>query len=158
VLTRVIDDLRHVNKLKVHQLRDIATRNPRHPGTKHLIAIIGESQRQPTRSELESAFKRLITRYRLPTPLVNFELGGVIVDNYFPDHQLVVELDGREVTHADDWRPAFERDRARVVEVMAKTGIPTIRFSYDQTTRRHAETAAKLEQILDARLQGAPDP
>jgi hypothetical protein len=60
------------------------------------------------------------------------------------------------VTHADDWRPAFENDRARVVKVMAKTGIPTIRFTWDQITRLHARTAKDLKAILDARLQGAP--
>jgi very-short-patch-repair endonuclease len=157
-LTRIVDDLRHFNKLKVHQLRDVVERNPYHPGTKHLIAIIGEAQSQPTRSQLENAFKRLIKRHKLPTPQINATVGGEIVDAYFPDHDLIVELDGREVTHADDWRPAFERDRARVVDVMAKTGIPTIRFSYDQTKRRHEETAASLRQILDARLRGAPDP
>jgi len=31
-LTRVVDDMRHVNRLKVHQLRDVANRNPRPPG------------------------------------------------------------------------------------------------------------------------------
>lgn len=32
-LTRVVDDMREVNRLKVHQLRDVANRNPRHPGS-----------------------------------------------------------------------------------------------------------------------------
>ena len=157
-LTRILNDLRHVNKLKVHQLRDVAKRNPRHPGTKHLKEIIGDAQAQPTRSQLENAFRRLIKRYRLPTPQINVYVGGERVDAYFPDHQLVVELDGREVTHADDWRPAFENDRARMVNVMVKTGIPTIRFTWDQITRLHARTAKDLKAILDARLQGAPTP
>jgi very-short-patch-repair endonuclease len=157
-LTRIVNDLRHVNRLRVSQLRDVTTRNPRHPGTKHLISIIGDAQRQPTRSELENAFKRLIKRHRLPTPEINAEVGGETVDAYFRDHDLIVELDGREVTHADDWRPAFENDRRRVVEIMKQTGIPTIRFTYDQITRLHQRTARDLKQILDARLRGAPDP
>ncbi len=33
-LTRVVNDLRVINKLKVHQLRDIVNRNPRHPGAR----------------------------------------------------------------------------------------------------------------------------
>lgn len=157
-LTRIVDDLRHVNRLKVPQLRDVTARNPRHPGTKRLTAIIGEAQPQPTRSQLENAFRRLIKRYKLPVPQINCEVGGEVVDAYFPDHDLIVELDGREVTHADDWRPAFENDRRRVVDILLKTGIPTIRFSYDQTRYRHRETAAKLDQILRARLRGASEP
>ena len=152
-LTRVVNELRLVNRLQVHQLRDIVARNPRHPGAAHINELIGGSQREPTRSELENAFKRLIKRYRLPTPLVNVHVGGVRVDAYFPDHQLVVELDGK-VAHGDDWKTTFEEDRARVVRVMAMTGIPTVRFTHDQTTRRHKQTAAQLKTILDARLLG----
>ena len=162
-LTAIVNDLRHINKLKVHQLRDVAKRNPRHPGTKHLKEIIGDAQAQPTRSQLENAFKRLIKRHGLPVPLINVKVGGEVVDAFYPNHQLIVELDGRVVTHADDWRPAFENDRARMVKVMAKTGIPTIRFTWDQITRLHAQTAKDLKAILDARLDarlqaGAPTP
>jgi hypothetical protein len=165
-LTRIVDDLRHVNKLKVHQLRDVVKRNPRHPGTKHLREIIGDAQAQPTRSELENAFRRLVKRYGLPVPLINVKVGGERVDAYYPDHVLIVEFDGREVTHADDWRRAFENDRARVVKVMAQTGIPTIRFTWNQMTRLHARTAQELRTILKARaglgekarLRGAPTP
>jgi very-short-patch-repair endonuclease len=157
-LTRIVNDLRHINKLKVAQLRDVAKRNPYHPGTKHLNEILGDAQAQPTRSQLENAFKRLLKRHKLPAAQINLDVGGECVDAYFPDHKLVVELDGREVTHADDWRPAFENDRARMVRVMVKTGIPTIRFTWDQITRLHARTAKDLKAILDARLQGAPTP
>ena len=155
-LTGIVNDLRVVNKLKVHQLRDVVARNPRHPGAAHLRDLLGDSQAQPTRSELENAFLRLIKRYRLPTPLINVHVGDEEVDAYFPDHELIVELDGGPA-HADDWRPAFERDRARVVDVMLRTGLPTIRFTYDQTRRRHRETAAKLKGILDARAQRRPE-
>jgi very-short-patch-repair endonuclease len=157
-LTRILNDLRHTTKLKVHQLRDVTSRNPYHPGTKPLLEIIGIAQKEPTRSELENAFLRLCKRHRLPTPLVNVHVGGERIDAYFPDHQLIVELDGRAVTHADDWRPAFERDRARVVKVMAKTGIPTIRFTWDQITRLHRQTATQLDTILQARLQNGQRP
>jgi very-short-patch-repair endonuclease len=150
-LTRIVNDLRHQSRLTVSQLRDVVARNPRHPGSAAIRALIGESQPQPTRSELENAFLRLCSRHRLPTPMVNVHVGGERVDAYFPDHRLIVELDGREVTHADDWRPAFEHDRARMVDIMVRTGIPTIRFTYDQTTRLHRQTAEKLRAILAAR-------
>jgi very-short-patch-repair endonuclease len=154
-LERLVNDLRHNNRLKVHQLRDVVARNPCHPGARPLIAVIGEAQREPTRSELENAFLRLCKRHRLPTPVVNVHVGGERVDAYFPDHELIAELDGKAVTHADDWRPAFESDRARVVRVMARTGLPTIRFTWDQITRLHAHTAADLRSILAARAKSA---
>ena len=157
-LERLVDDMRHVNRLQIHQLRDVVERNPRHPGATPLKTLIGYSQREHSRSEMERAFRRLLRRHGLPTPLINTHVGGERVDAYFPDHQLVVELGGREVTHADDWRPAFERDRARVVGVMARTGIPTVRFTWDQITRLHEPTAAQLRQILDKRQPGAAGP
>jgi len=67
-------------------------------------------------------------------PLINVHVGGERVDAYFPDHQLIVELDGG-VAHGNDWRPAFEDDRRRGVDILLKTGIPTVRFTWDQITR-----------------------
>ncbi|HET9094103.1 MAG TPA: type IV toxin-antitoxin system AbiEi family antitoxin domain-containing protein [Solirubrobacteraceae bacterium] len=151
-LTRLVNDLRHRTGLGVRELRDVTRRNPRHRGHRALVRLIGEAQREPTRSELENAFLRLCRRHGLPTPRINVHVGGERVDAHFPEHRLIVELDGREVTHAEDWRPAFERDRARVVDIMLRTGLPTIRFTWDQVTRRHEATAAKLEGILAARL------
>ncbi len=57
-LTRLVNDLRHTNKLKVHQLRDVAQRNPRHhPGAKPLLRL---NRRGATRTHA------LGTRERLP--------------------------------------------------------------------------------------------
>ena len=154
-LTRAVNHLRVSNQLKVHQLRDVVQRNRHHPGAAHLRQLLGDTQAAPTRSELENAFLRLVKRHKLPTPLINTHVGGAEVDAYFPDHQLIVELDGGHA-HAEDWRPAFEGDRARVVDVMAKTGIPTIRFTWDQITRLHTTTAAKLRTILEVRLRAQP--
>jgi len=89
-------------------------------------------------------------------PLINVHVGGERVDAYFPDHQLIVELDGG-VAHGNDWRPAFEDDRRRGVDILLKTGIPTVRFTWDQITRLQKATAYKLEQILEARRPGAYD-
>jgi very-short-patch-repair endonuclease len=148
--TRIVNDLRHQNRLTVEQLRDIADRNPRHPGARLIKDLIGDSQREPTRSELEDAFLRLLKKYKLPTPQVNVHVAGHRVDAYFPDHELVVELDGR-LTHGNDWKPAFELDRARAVDVLLATNLPTIRFTWDQITRRARPTAIKLQAILKAR-------
>ena len=88
-------------------------------------------------------------------PLINVHVGGERVDAYFPDQQLIVELDGG-VTHGDDWRPAFEDDRRRGVDIMPQDGHPDdpLHLGSDHTPAQ--ETAAKLDQILKAR-RGAPD-
>ena len=149
-LTRLVNDLRHERNLAIRELRDVVRRNPRHPGAGRIRELIGDAQREPTRSELENAFLRMIKRYELPTPMVNVHVAGERVDAYFPDHALIVELDGG-LTHAHDWRPAFEDDRRRGVDILLKTGIPTIHFTWDQITRRQRQTAAKLAAILAAR-------
>jgi very-short-patch-repair endonuclease len=154
--TRIVDELRHEHRLKVDQLRDVAARNPRHPGATLIKDLIGDSQREPTRSELENAFLRMLRRHNLPIPEINVHVATHRVDAYFPDHRLVVELDGR-VTHGDDWRPTFETDRARAVDVLLATGMPTIRFTWDQVTRRSRQTAPKLATILAARAHEAGD-
>ncbi len=149
-LTRIVDELRHGCGLSVAALRDVVARNRRHPGAGALRELIGESQREPARSELEREFMRMIRRHRLPLPRLNVYVGGERVDAYFPEHGLVVELDGR-LTHGYDWRPAFEEDRRRGVDVMLRTGLPTLRFTWRQIKHQQDATAAKLRAILAAR-------
>jgi very-short-patch-repair endonuclease len=149
-LTRAVNELRLARRLTLHQLRDIVNRNPRHPSSNRLRAIIGESQREPTRSEIENAFQRLVKRYQLPVPQINVHVAGYRVDAYYPDHQLVVETDGWLIHQT---RHAFVRDRRQDADILARTGIPTVRLTYDRTTIDHAETAAQLRTILAARAQ-----
>ena len=151
-LTRAVNDLRHIHRLTVAQLRDVAARNPRHPGTTRINELIGTSQAQHTRSGLEDAFLRLTRRHRLPTPQINVHVAGIRVDAYFPDHGLIVELDG-EITHGHDWRPAFEADRAQTADIMLQTGFPTIRFTDHQVRRHGGRTATKLKGILARRAR-----
>jgi very-short-patch-repair endonuclease len=153
-LTRAVNDLRHARKLTLNQLRDVVTRNPRHAGAPLLRPLIEAGQREPTRSELEDCFLKLVARHRLPTPEVNVHVAGYRVDAYFPDHQLVVELDGW-LTHQT--RQAFTRDRRQDAEILAKTGIATVRLTYDQTTRHATRTATELRTILAARAHCPTD-
>jgi hypothetical protein len=59
-----------------------------------------------TRSEFEAAFNDLCDRYGLPRPLMNTQVGGFEVDAYWPDLNLVVELDS---WRHHGTRAAFER-------------------------------------------------
>jgi very-short-patch-repair endonuclease len=149
-LTRAINDLRHDRKLTLPQLRDVVARNPRHSGSKPLKSVLEISQPEPTRSELEDAFLALLRKHRLPTPEVNVEVAGYLVDAYFPDHQLIVELDGW-LTHQT--KHAFTRDRRQDAEILGRTGISTIRLTYQQTKQTGTRTAQDLAAILARRAR-----
>lgn len=148
-LTRAVNDLRLRRLLALDALIDVTHRNPTHRGVTLLRPLLEAAQPEPTRSELEDAFLKLMRRNRLPTPLTNVLVYGHRVDAYFPQHRLIVELDGWE-THR--MHTAFVDDRRRDAEILAATGIPTIRFVYDDTVYRGDEMVARLRTILKARV------
>lgn len=64
----------------------------------------------PSQSELERRFLALVRRYGLAKPHADRVICGYQCDVVWPEHRVIVELDGR--AHHDA-RTAFERDRAR---------------------------------------------
>jgi very-short-patch-repair endonuclease len=113
-------------------------------------ALLGH-RRNPTRSGLEDDFQRFVERHRLPQPLTNVEVSGFEVDAYWPEHRLIVELDGA-ATHGD---PAtFVSDRARDA-AHAAAGIRTIRL-LAENLRGEGElrTAELLRRALSAADHG----
>jgi AbiEi antitoxin C-terminal domain/Transcriptional regulator, AbiEi antitoxin/Protein of unknown function (DUF559) len=103
---------------------------------------IGE---QFTRSELEERFLALCERHGIPAPRVNTRVAGLEVDFFWPQANLVAELDGH--THHGT-RAAFERDRERDAHLLLQ-GVRTIRI----TRRRLAtepEATARLVLALSA--------
>jgi very-short-patch-repair endonuclease len=63
---------------------------------------------QLTRSELENRFLALRARYDIPSPVTNHIVCGYEVDAFWPQANLVVELDGYA---AHGTRRAFQSDR-----------------------------------------------
>ncbi len=129
-LTRAINDLRLRGLLTLGRLADIIERNPTHRAVTLLRPHLDAAQPEPTRSVLEDRFLALLRKHRLPTPLINVHVAGHRVDAYFPDHCLVVELDGG--THAT--RMAFGRDRRQDFEILLQTDVPTVRLPYEEVT------------------------
>ena len=64
----------------------------------------------PTRSKLERDFRALLREYDLPQPTSNGFIEGIEVDLHWPEHRLIVEIDGYG-THGH--QRAFETDRVR---------------------------------------------
>src|SRR4051794_23663105 len=79
-----------------------------------------------TRSTAEDAFLRLIAD-RLPEPLVNTPLFGEEVDFYWPDRQLVVEVDGPAHGRPTSRRDDAARTRSSARPATASSASPTRR-------------------------------
>lgn len=142
--SRVVNDARRDGYLHLASLQDVLDRNPYHPGTKLLRPFL-ENPTNPTRSPFEDDFLSFVARYGLPTPQINVRLNGREVDAFFPDHQLVVELDGWEFHKQQG---VFEDDRERDAENL-KHGLSTVRITRERLTETPDREAARLQEILD---------
>jgi len=101
-----------------------------------------------TRSELEVEFLLFCERDGIPMPLMNRTLHGVEPDAWWPQFNLVVELDG-DAAH----RKPAQRSRDRRKEViLRKHGLTVVRYDYDLTIR----TPADLRQDLLRHMVASP--
>jgi very-short-patch-repair endonuclease len=141
--TRAVNDALRSPYLSREQLADVVERNPHHHGARLLRPFVTRHD-GPTRSELEDAFLALCHDYQLPEPLLNTKVNGYEVDAFFPDHNLIVELDGWGFHNT---RQAFEDDRTRDVDALAH-GLATVRITHKRMTEEPATEAARLRQIL----------
>jgi hypothetical protein len=142
-LTRLVNDARLGRYLRLPALADVLERNPYHRGTKLLKPFV-ENPGNPTRSTMEDEFLAFLAKYNLPTPQINVYVHGHEVDAFFPEHNLIVELDGWE-THQT--RTAFEEDRDRDANNLAH-GLSTVRITRDRVTHSPDNEAARLRRIL----------
>jgi very-short-patch-repair endonuclease len=120
-------------------LRAVLARHPRHRGTRRL----GDAFTGPaTRSRLEHAFLALVEEQDLPRPAVNQQVAGFEADAWWPDHGLVVELDGR-AAHAARWAADARRDAAH-----AAAGLAVVRLTWWDVERDGGRTGARLRTYL----------
>jgi very-short-patch-repair endonuclease len=125
----------------------LLARFPRRRGTKALRTLVEEA-REPalTDSEAERRMLELIEKARLPTPRVNAHVAGHRVDLYWPDHGVVVEVDG----YAFHSQPAdFERDHRREQD-LAAAGLRVSRVSWRQIVDEPEAVVARLAAALAA--------
>lgn len=144
-LTRAVNDLRVRRLLSLPDLVDVLQRNPYHRASSLLRPHLELAQPEPTRSELEDRFLPLLRSHDLPLPEINVHIAGHRVDAYFPDHRLIVELDGWN-SHRSRYR--FLEDRRRDFRILLATGIPTVRLPSDDV---NDATVVQLGRLLAAR-------
>jgi Protein of unknown function (DUF559) len=97
-----------------------------------------------TNGELEERFLRWCERWKVPLPKFNTSLYGITVDAYWPQHELVVELDG----YANHSSPAqLRRDRGREL-VLRSHGLRVVRYDWallhSEPAKVHADLMAQL--------------
>jgi very-short-patch-repair endonuclease len=128
-------------------LHALLARYPRRPGTRPLKAQL-DRYRGPadTRSHLERLVNQLCDRHGLPRPLVNTVIEGRVRDFYWPDRGLVVEADSYRWHRSPS---ALNDDRERDVQ-LTLAGYRTLRFTYEQVTRRARYVLRSLRSALGA--------
>jgi very-short-patch-repair endonuclease len=146
-LARAVNDLRHARYLALADLAELLARYPQTRATNRVRAYLAHPERPPTRSEFEDAFLIFAERNHLPEPLVNTQVAGHEADVFFPEHKLVVELDGWDF-HSDRFH--FESDRDRDPDLLA-AGIATVRLTWERLHLKPAREAARLDAILARR-------
>jgi len=149
-LTSLIEDSDRRGRFDLKALDRAVARRPRVAGTARLRAVLSAYRgAADTRSKLERDFRRLISRAGLPEPQFNVLVAGVLVDVWWPQWKLVVELDG-EPYHANP--RAFESDRIRDA-TLQKVDQRVLRVTGD---RLDTAPAAVLADILALRRPVAP--
>ena len=119
-----------------------------HPGLQRLRDAAGGALPTATDSPLEDAFLELCDMYGIPRPLVQPIVAGHQVDFCWPELRLIVETDGFE-HHGT--RAAFERDRAKDAELIAR-GWRVLRFTHAQVGQERESCAVV---VLAARESAA---
>ncbi|HEY5316703.1 MAG TPA: type IV toxin-antitoxin system AbiEi family antitoxin domain-containing protein, partial [Solirubrobacteraceae bacterium] len=146
-LARAVNDLRHARYLWLDDLAEVLGRHPLTRAANRLRKHLERPERLPTRSGLEDDYLLFTERYGLPEPLVNTVVEGYEVDIFYPEHRLVIELDGWE-THG--LRDQFELDRDRDADLLAAE-IATVRITKERFDGKPAQEAERLHAILRRR-------
>jgi hypothetical protein len=149
-LTRAVNDLLRGHFLVLEDLAATVERHPRHPAAPRLREFV-EASTGPTASEFEDAFTAFCRRFSLPQPLCNTKVAGFEVDAYFPEQQVIVELDSWRF-HSS--RSSFESDRERDATMLA-LGIVTVRITWKRLTDSPEREAVRLRKILEPRSRQA---
>lgn len=129
-------------------LERLLARYPGRPGTPALKAqlsryVVGSID---TRSRLEELALELCDAHGLPRPHVNRVIEGKARDFYWPHARLVVEADSYTWHRSPS---ALNDDRARDV-ALTLAAYRTLRFTWEQVTRRRSYVAGAILQALVA--------
>ena len=147
--TRAVNDALLSHYLTKSALAEIVSRFPSSPAAALLRPFVSDPG-GPTRSELEDGFLEFCARFGLPRPETNAHVAGYLVDAWFPDERLIVELDSWDF-HSS--RTTFESDRDRDADTLL-AGLATVRVTWRRMQDTAEAEATRLRKILRARREG----
>jgi hypothetical protein len=141
IVRRALAVLDHEKRLDLQALEAITGRG-RH-GSRALRAALKVHQPllADANEELEFRFLLWCERWKLPLPRVNVRIHGILVDAYWPDHGLVVEMDG-DADHSS--RAQRRQDRSKEVKLRAQ-GLRVVRYDW---ALLHQEPGAMYADLL----------
>ncbi len=129
-------------------VHDVLERNKGHRGFRPLHGALAIYEPPPfTRSDFELGFYEAVVAAGLQTPRVNFNVAGMELDVYWPDHRLAVELDLYE-THGT--RHSFEEDRIRREELLL-VGVEVMNVTGTRFAREPDVVLRRLRALLAER-------
>jgi very-short-patch-repair endonuclease len=145
-----IDDGLANNVLNRRKLQDVLARHRGERGAGRLAAVLaGGGATTITRSHAEKAFLRLVRDGALPAPLVNEPFGRWELDFFWPEHRLVVEIDGYGFHSGPR---AFHRDHEKDL-ALADARLDVRRFTRDHVIKQSALVLARVAAELARRAQ-----
>ncbi len=129
-LQRAYEAAERAQVLDRRAITDLLARSNGHRGSGPLTALLDYDPTAAANalSELERLFLDLLRAHEVSLPLTNVLVDGYLVDAFWPDANLVVELDGYEF-HND--RKAFEADRRKLAE-LRRSGREAIALTHRQ--------------------------
>ncbi len=144
-LRAVAEEAERLGRLDPVAVRACMERNPGRRGLRRLAELVDEWHPVGRANEgLERRFQLFLAEYGLPEPRCNVLVAGLLVDFWWPDAGLVVELDSREF-HSH-WS-AVERDHERDAK-LTRLGIHTLRVTARRLCRDRDELAADIGSRL----------
>ncbi|MFZ0041676.1 MAG: DUF559 domain-containing protein, partial [Solirubrobacteraceae bacterium] len=154
-LRSLLEASQRAGSFDVTQIDAVVARNPGRHGIKPLCEAVAQLRDDApwTQSNLEVRFLELVRSANLPEPLANVLVEGELVDFFWPDHRLVVEIDSYRFHKT---RSVFEADRRRDVR-LSLAGILVVRFTYRRVVDEPDQVARELARLL-SRERGAPRP
>jgi very-short-patch-repair endonuclease len=121
-------------------------------GLKPLRIVLAETSDDPPdlRSRAEHRLRQLILEAGLPIPHYNTVVEGLVVDVHWPQHGLVVEIDGYSFHRSRD---AFERDHVRT-ERLQRAGLAVLRFTARRILGPGNDVVGAIRRALGAGAGG----
>jgi very-short-patch-repair endonuclease/predicted transcriptional regulator of viral defense system len=147
-LRSTLEAAQHREILDGHHVTALLQRSSGHRGAARLAAALAELYDFApwTQSEPETRLLEAVRAAGLPEPRANILLKGELVDFYWPEHNLVVEVDGYRFHNT---KRSFEDNRRRDTKLQV-AGIRVVRVTRQRVVHDTAAVIRDIAALLDA--------